>query len=66
MHVMETTAQALSNVAALTGGIAARAGATEDNRRVADETIAELREAGLFNLLTPKMFGGSELGRSLK
>jgi alkylation response protein AidB-like acyl-CoA dehydrogenase len=62
MHVIENTQAALSNTVALAGGIAARACATEDNRRVADETIAELREAGLFNLLTPKMFGGSELG----
>jgi alkylation response protein AidB-like acyl-CoA dehydrogenase len=39
-----------------------RAPGAEEMRRVPDETIAELRAAGLFGVLTPARFGGSELG----
>ncbi|WP_322045406.1 acyl-CoA dehydrogenase family protein [Paraburkholderia sp. J67] len=42
--------------------IRSRAGRTEAERIVPAETIAELRESGLFNVVTPKRFGGSELG----
>ncbi len=40
----------------------ARAKQTEEKRKVPDESIAELRESGLFGIVTPKTFGGSELG----
>jgi 3-hydroxy-9,10-secoandrosta-1,3,5(10)-triene-9,17-dione monooxygenase len=39
-----------------------RAAAAEELRRMPDETIAELRASGLFGVLIPKRFGGSELG----
>ncbi|WP_321956283.1 acyl-CoA dehydrogenase family protein [Paraburkholderia bannensis] len=42
--------------------IRSRAARTEADRIVPAETIAELRESGLFNVVTPKRFGGSELG----
>jgi 3-hydroxy-9,10-secoandrosta-1,3,5(10)-triene-9,17-dione monooxygenase len=35
---------------------------TEAQRKVPDESIAELKESGLFGIVTPKVFGGSELG----
>ena len=39
-----------------------RAARAEEIRRVPEETIAELRACGLLGILTPKRFGGSELG----
>src|SRR5882762_8073679 len=41
--------------------IAARAAVTEGNRAPLDETIQELCRADLFQILTPKRFGGHEL-----
>jgi alkylation response protein AidB-like acyl-CoA dehydrogenase len=43
-------------------GIRARAARTEAERRIPRETIEELLAAGLFNVVTPRRFGGSELG----
>ncbi|TRW86393.1 acyl-CoA dehydrogenase [Mycolicibacterium sp. 018/SC-01/001] len=40
--------------------IALRASMTEDLRRLPDETIAEARTSGLFELLLPARYGGSE------
>ena len=45
---------------ALRPGIKARALATERAARVPAETIAALREAGLFDIVKPKAFGGYE------
>jgi len=39
----------------------ARAQACEDARTVPDETMQELRAAGLFRILQPRRFGGYEL-----
>jgi alkylation response protein AidB-like acyl-CoA dehydrogenase len=39
-----------------------RAADTERARKIPAESIQELHDAGLFGLLTPKRFGGSELG----
>ncbi|PUA20362.1 HupE/UreJ family protein [Glaciimonas sp. PCH181] len=39
-----------------------RAAHTEELRRIPEETIAELRASGLLGILTPKCFGGAELG----
>jgi alkylation response protein AidB-like acyl-CoA dehydrogenase len=47
---------------ALSARVRARAPRTEEDRRIPDETIAELLDSGLFNIVTPKVFGGSELG----
>jgi len=41
--------------------IAARAAETEARRAPMDETIKDLTDAGLFQILTPKRFGGHEL-----
>src|SRR5688572_5507352 len=41
--------------------LAARARKTEELRRIPDETIADLRESGLFHVLQPKRVGGAEL-----
>jgi len=41
--------------------LASRARATEELRRIPDETIAELHESGLFRILQPKRVGGLEL-----
>lgn len=38
-----------------------RAEATEDLRRLPDETVADLRAAGIHKLFTPKRFGGYEM-----
>ena len=49
-----------AGIKALLPAIAARAADTERNRRVPDESIAELREAGLFKLTQPLEYGGYE------
>jgi 3-hydroxy-9,10-secoandrosta-1,3,5(10)-triene-9,17-dione monooxygenase len=38
-----------------------RAEATEDLRRLPDETIADLKAAGMHKLFTPKKYGGYEM-----
>jgi alkylation response protein AidB-like acyl-CoA dehydrogenase len=53
---------AIERARELTPRIRARAARTEEDRRIPDETIGELLDSGLFNIVTPKMFGGSELG----
>jgi len=55
-------AEALERARALLPGIRSRAERAELERRLPDETIAELRDAGLFALVTPKRYGGAELG----
>ena len=54
--------EALSRARALLPAVRARAQQAEADRRVPDETVDELRDAGLFAIATPKAFGGSELG----
>ncbi|MDB5699442.1 MAG: monooxygenase, partial [Alphaproteobacteria bacterium] len=49
-----------ARIRAILPAIAARAADTERNRRVPDETIGELREAGLFKLPQPPEYGGYE------
>jgi 3-hydroxy-9,10-secoandrosta-1,3,5(10)-triene-9,17-dione monooxygenase len=56
-----TRAELVSRAEALRPGIAARARETELQRRLPDETIQDLLEAGLFHALQPARFGGSEL-----
>jgi 3-hydroxy-9,10-secoandrosta-1,3,5(10)-triene-9,17-dione monooxygenase len=55
-------AEALARARALLPAIRARAAQAEADRRVPDETIEELRAANLFNIATPRRFGGIELG----
>lgn len=60
--VVGSRAEALERARALAERIRARAARAEADRRVPDETIRELLENGLFGLVLPKVFGGSELG----
>jgi 3-hydroxy-9,10-secoandrosta-1,3,5(10)-triene-9,17-dione monooxygenase len=60
--VIADSREAIERVEALLPAFRARAAGTEAERRISDETIAELREQGLFGIATPKAFGGSELG----
>jgi 3-hydroxy-9,10-secoandrosta-1,3,5(10)-triene-9,17-dione monooxygenase len=53
---------ALERAHALVPVLAARAAATERNRRVPDETISDFHRTGLFRILQPARFGGAELG----
>jgi 3-hydroxy-9,10-secoandrosta-1,3,5(10)-triene-9,17-dione monooxygenase len=39
-----------------------RAAETEENRRLSDETVQEIRAAGFHKILQPKRFGGFDLG----
>jgi alkylation response protein AidB-like acyl-CoA dehydrogenase len=54
--------RALAAAHALLPGIRSRATRTETERRIPKETIDELLGAGLFDVATPRRFGGSELG----
>jgi alkylation response protein AidB-like acyl-CoA dehydrogenase len=54
--------EAVARARSLQDAIRSRATRTEAERIVPAETIAELRESGLFGIVTPKLFGGSELG----
>jgi alkylation response protein AidB-like acyl-CoA dehydrogenase len=53
---------AIERAKELSPRIHARAARTEEDRRIPDETIGELLDSGLFNVLTPKILGGAELG----
>jgi 3-hydroxy-9,10-secoandrosta-1,3,5(10)-triene-9,17-dione monooxygenase len=59
---LESGTAAVEALRGLLPGLRARAARTDAERRIPDETIDELAGAGLFGLLTPKRFGGSELG----
>ncbi len=49
-----------ARVAALLPAIAERAAGAEESRRVSEETVAELVDAGVFRMLQPKRYGGAE------
>lgn len=53
---------ALARARGLLGAIAGRAEQVDRTRRVSDETVAEIKRTGLFNIVTPRSLGGSELG----
>lgn len=57
-------ADALRRARALLPAIAERAKMVDEDRRVSDVTIKEIQASGLFNIVTPKSLGGSELGFS--
>jgi alkylation response protein AidB-like acyl-CoA dehydrogenase len=54
-------AEAISRARALVPVLAERAAKTEAQRRLPDETFADLRESGLLGITQPRCFGGSEL-----
>jgi len=58
--VTDSPSKVLEAVKDLLPGIAARADQAEAERRIPDETIAELRDAGVFRMLQPKRWGGME------
>lgn len=51
----------LARIDAILPSIAARRSESEANGRVSDETVAEMREAGVFRAFTPLQFGGLEM-----
>src|SRR5262245_13373684 len=57
----DASAVVLERARALVPVLAARAAATEADRRVPDETIADYHRAGLFRVLQPAAYGGLEL-----
>ncbi len=59
---VSSSQDALAKVRALLPGIASRAAQTDEDRRVPDVSIDELRMSGLFGVVMPKSLGGSELG----
>ena len=59
---LASSAEAMTKVADLLPGFAARAAATDKDRHVPDQSIDELRQSGLFGVVKPKLMGGSELG----
>ena len=52
---------ALDRARSLAPVLRERAFATEQARRISDETMGELKEAGMFRILQPARFGGFEL-----
>jgi alkylation response protein AidB-like acyl-CoA dehydrogenase len=57
-----THAEALERAERLAGPLRERTRRTDALRRLPDETIADLFASGLFNLATPRTWGGCELG----
>lgn len=51
----------LSRAREMVPRLQARARQTEELRRLPDETVAEMREAGFFRVLQPKLYGGYEM-----
>lgn len=60
--VIDSRAAAVAAVRDLLPALRARAGAVDHERVVSAASVSDLADAGLFGLLTPKRFGGSELG----
>ena len=59
-----TAEQLMSRVNDLVPIVAERAQKTEENRAPLDETITDLIDSGILSTLTPKAYGGLELGDS--
>ena len=60
--VLSSTQEAVGIARAMQQRFRDRAAQTEAGHKVPDESIAELKASGLFGIVTPKAFGGSELG----
>jgi len=60
--ILASREQALQAARALHASLASRTAHAEELRSVPSETIEELRDVGLFGLMTPRRWGGSELG----
>jgi 3-hydroxy-9,10-secoandrosta-1,3,5(10)-triene-9,17-dione monooxygenase len=62
LPILKDRAEAIAAVRALLPRIRARARQVDADRQVPAETIRELMDAGLFGVITPQSFGGSDLG----
>jgi 3-hydroxy-9,10-secoandrosta-1,3,5(10)-triene-9,17-dione monooxygenase len=62
LPILKDRAEAIASVRALLPRIRARARQVDADRQVPAETIRELMDAGLFGVIAPQSFGGSELG----
>ena len=60
--VLKSRQEALTKAREIVPAVAERATRTDADRVVPRETIDEIMDAGLFGLVTPKLFGGSEMG----
>lgn len=58
---MELKDELIGRVRELKPMIAARAAATEKNRALLDDTVKQLCDTGIMQILTPKRYGGHEL-----
>ena len=61
-QVLDTREVALKVARVLGASIAQRTQATEELRSVPEQSIAEIMDSGLFGVVTPRRWGGSELG----
>jgi alkylation response protein AidB-like acyl-CoA dehydrogenase len=61
-RIIESRAEALRRARALVPVFRARAGAADTERRVSEDNVDALLTAGLFRIMAPKLFGGSQLG----
>lgn len=64
LPILSSRQQALAKAREIAPAIVERAAKTDTDRIVPAETITEIMDAGLFGLITPKLFGGSEIGFS--
>lgn len=62
LPVLTSAEEAIEAARKLQDSIAGRAAQAEQARSVPEESIREIQDAGLFGILTPKVYGGSELG----
>jgi 3-hydroxy-9,10-secoandrosta-1,3,5(10)-triene-9,17-dione monooxygenase len=56
-----TADEVVARARAMIPVLAARSRAARRGRRIADETVAEMQQAGLFRVLQPKRWGGYEM-----
>lgn len=62
MNTIENVTDALARASALAPALRERAARCEMARALSDETIEQLHESGLLQLMVPRRFGGAELG----
>lgn len=60
-HLLPTSDDLVRAAARLRPALIARAEQAETECRVPDETVAEMKQAGLFRVLQPKRYGGYEM-----
>ena len=61
-RVLPNATDAVGRARKLVAHLRARAAKVDAERRIADETIAEINTTGLFRISAPLAFGGSQLG----